>query len=396
MSTETERTGRRRPWRVTLLALAGTALLTGLDAALLRLGLPAPVPGVVLADAHGPIMVYGFLGGVICLERAVALRAVLPRSEWGYAAPAACALGAALLLAGAAGAPIPARALAGGAWCAALLVLTAMYLAMLRAQRSPALLVQLLAALSCLGGAALWARGLTVPQVFPWWAAFLVLTICGERLDLARLSVGAGPERRVLAESAVLFVALPIALLVPALGYPLLGLALAALICDLAVHDVARRTLRRPGAPRLMAVCMLGGYAWALAAATSWVIGGPAADGYRYDFTVHAITLGFVVSMVLAHAPIIVPAIVHRPLPFHPVLWAVWGVLQGGLLVRVLAGARDAAGAWRFGGAIGVTALAALPVCLVTLIVAGTRRHAHDRARRSPGPRTGAGTGGSR
>lgn len=64
--------------RIRLVALAGAmaAALAGLDAALLRLGIAAPVPSETLAAAHGILMVYGFLGTAIALERAVALRFV--------------------------------------------------------------------------------------------------------------------------------------------------------------------------------------------------------------------------------------------------------------------------------------------------------------------------------
>ena len=57
-----------------LLILAFSALLAGLWAGLLRLGLALPSLGVIPAGAHGPLMVAGFLGTLIALERAVALR----------------------------------------------------------------------------------------------------------------------------------------------------------------------------------------------------------------------------------------------------------------------------------------------------------------------------------
>nr|BFE78121.1 hypothetical protein GCM10020093_007220 [Planobispora longispora] len=55
--------------------------------------IPAPV---AFTEQHGPLMALGFLGTLISLERAVALR-----SRWGYAAPALSALGAVALAAGA-------------------------------------------------------------------------------------------------------------------------------------------------------------------------------------------------------------------------------------------------------------------------------------------------------
>ena len=55
-----------------LLIPGGLALLAGLDAALTLSGARAGSPR--LADLHGPLMVLAFLGTVIALERAVALR----------------------------------------------------------------------------------------------------------------------------------------------------------------------------------------------------------------------------------------------------------------------------------------------------------------------------------
>lgn len=373
--------------RLTLLVLAAVSVVAGLDAALLRLGAAAPVRSESLASSHGVLMVFGFLGTAIALERAVALQAGPRRARWAYVAPAACGVGALALLAQAAGLPVPAgRALAGAAWLVAMAVFAAIYLAVWRRQQSFAVLVQLLGALAGLGGVALWVRGLEAAEIVPWWAALLVLTIIGERLELARIAfMAAATEPRILAESCLVVVALVAVLVDPAWGYPLLGLALGALAVDVAVHDVAWRTVRVPGLTRLMAACMLAGYAWAVVAALVWIVGGPALSGYRYDTVVHALTIGFVLSMVVAHAPVIVPAIARRPLPYHPAMWAVAALLHAGLLVRVLAASRSADDAWRFGGALSVAALLAFLVTTVTL-VATARPAAHAAPGTAPRP----------
>ena len=98
MSTVTiAATGERtRPLRVALIALAGVSLLTGLNAGLLRLGVWAPVASDRSADLHGPVMVLGFMGTLISLERAQALRNPL-----AYLAPGLLGVGSLALLAGA-------------------------------------------------------------------------------------------------------------------------------------------------------------------------------------------------------------------------------------------------------------------------------------------------------
>jgi hypothetical protein len=65
--------GSRPSLRVAVVAVGMTALLAGLWAGLLRLGWPWPILRSTLPVQHGPLMVSGFLGTLIRLERAVAL-----------------------------------------------------------------------------------------------------------------------------------------------------------------------------------------------------------------------------------------------------------------------------------------------------------------------------------
>ncbi len=363
--------------RLLLLALGGAAMLAGLDAALLRLGAAAPVRSVPLASVHGVLMVYGFLGTVITLERAVALRSGGSRRDsWAYLAPAACAAGTVLLLAQVAGLPVPGgRLVPGLAWILGLGAFVAVYVAIWRRQAAAAVLVQALGAVCGLAGIALWTRGLDVATIVPWWACLLVLTVLGERLELARLAfLARGTETRVVAEVCAVLVALVATLLSPTWGYPALGLTLGILVVDIAVHDVARRTVRAPGLTRLMAVSMLAGYAWVVVAALIWILGGPALSGYRYDIVIHALTIGFALSMVMAHAPVVVPAIVRRPLPYHPVMWVVLALLHGGLAVRALGPSHAAEGAWRLGGTVSVVAVLAVLGTVVARTSVGLRQ----------------------
>ncbi|WP_188042949.1 hypothetical protein [Changpingibacter yushuensis] len=359
--------------RLIFLLFAAVSVLSGLNAALLRLGLPAPVESDSLASAHGILMVYGFLGTAITLERAVALQAEKSR-PWAYGAPAASGLAAALLIASIAGVDVPGgRVLPGGAWLASMAFFTAIYWAVWRRQASYAVLVQALGAIIGLGGVAMWARGFEVAIIVPWWVMFLVLTIIGERLELARISFASGTtEQRVLAESTALTLMLVATLVSPTVGYPLLGIALAVLLIDVGLHDAARHLIRSTGLPRLSAACMILAYVWGLVSAGVWIVSGPVWAGFQYDAAVHSLTIGFALSMVIAHAPVIIPAIVRRPLPYHPAMWAVAGLLHAGLLIRVIAGAREATVPWQFGGALSVCAVLAFLVLAVSLV--GARR----------------------
>ncbi|MBP6997931.1 MAG: hypothetical protein KBB39_17490, partial [Phycicoccus sp.] len=60
--------------RLALLLLGGASMLLGLSGALMLLGLPAPITTERLLEVHGQLMIVGFLGTLIALERAIALR----------------------------------------------------------------------------------------------------------------------------------------------------------------------------------------------------------------------------------------------------------------------------------------------------------------------------------
>lgn len=337
----------RTALRAALLVPAGVALLAGIDAALILLDLPAPVTTARLPEVHGMVMVLGFLGTLIALERAVALG----RAP-GYAAPALLGAGCLLVLS-----PLP-LTLGRSALLAGTAALVALYVPLWRRQGDDAVLVQGLGAVAATGGAVLWLGGAPVSTLLPWLVGFVVLTIAGERLELARIGMGAGAGPALVALASALLAAIVAALLWPVAGTALLGIVLIGLTCWLATHDIARRTVRATALPRYTAWCLLAGYAWLAVAGAVWLVGGPAVDGVRYDAVIHATFLGFAISMVMAHAPVILPAVLRRPLPYHPALYVPVGLLHGSLAVRLWVGdALDSQAAWVIGGVLNIVAL---------------------------------------
>ena len=333
--------------RLPVLVPGGVALLAGLDAALMLLGLPAPVSAARLPDVHGMLLVLGFVGTLISLERAVALG-----HRAGYLAPGLLGAGAVLLVSPA---PMP---LARAALLTGTVALVGVYVPLWRRQRDDAVLVQGLGAVLATGAATLWLADVAVPTLLPWLVGFVVLTIAGERLELARIAMGPGAGRTLVLLSAALVVTVTASLLWPALGTPTVGLGMVVLVAWLATHDVARRTVRSRGQVRFMAASMLAAYFWLAVAGAVWVVGGPAADDVRYDAVVHAVFLGFTLSMVMAHAPVILPAVLRRPMPYHPVMLVPAAVLHASLALRLWVG--DALGvplAWQVGGALNIASL---------------------------------------
>ena len=163
------------------------ALLTGLWAGLARLGWDVPLPRPGFSSLHGPLMVSGFLGTLISLERAVALG-----RPWAYAAPLLTGLGGVGLIVGA---PLLAAQLS---MLAGSIGLVAIFAAIIR--RHPALYTFTMGGGSLVWalGNLLWCLGWPVFLVVFWWAAFLVVTIAGERLEGHRrdeLRAGGGQHR---------------------------------------------------------------------------------------------------------------------------------------------------------------------------------------------------------
>lgn len=335
--------------RLPLLALGLIALVLGLSGGLARLGLGAPVPAA--AGAHGPLMLLGFFGVLIALERAVAFGAL-----WGYGVPLLEGAGSAALLLGG---PAPALFAASAA---GLLALTTWLWAR---QPEPHAALLVAGAASQLLGSLGWALGLAFSAVLPAWLGFLVLTIAAERLELSRLRPR-GPAAQAsfwllawacaLGCGAALFEA-PWAL--PLLGASLLGLAVWLLR-----HDIARHTVRTQGLTRYVAICLLSGYAWLALAGALIARHGLPAGSFVYDAALHALLLGFVFAMVFGHAPLIGPALLRIRLPFHPSQYLPLVLLHTSLALR-LAGDAAQEQALRQAGAWGSVAAIALFIALL-------------------------------
>lgn len=319
---------RRIPSRALLLVPGGFALLAGLDAALLLLGLPAPFKTTRLAEVHGVLLVLGFVGTVIALERAVAAH-----RWWAYLGPAFLGAAAVLLV------TRTPRNLGGVLLVAGSAVLVAVYASLWRRSADSAILVQVAGAVLATGAALLWLGGVPVPDLLPWLSGFLILTIVGERLELARLTMAGTPAEGTLIVLAAAMVAGTVAaLLWPAPGYPLLGATLLATALWLYWFDVARHTVRATGLTRYIAVCLLAGYVWLLVPALTWLLTGQIRSGAGYDAVVHAVMLGFVLSMIMAHAPVILPAVLRRPLPYTGLMYGPLALLHLSLLLRLAVG----------------------------------------------------------
>jgi hypothetical protein len=317
----------RRLGRLVLVFLGMLSLLAGIWGGLIRLPLNLPLPSqnANWITLHGPLMVCGFLGTVICLERAVGLGKL-----WTYVAPALTGVGALWLILGRLGSPPLLLIAAGSA------VFTLATFRVVQLQRALFTWVMALAAVVWLAGNCLWAAGQQINQVVPWWIGFLALTTVGERFDLSRFQKPSRWSAPLLHVALGLFLAgVVLSAFRTIAGERLTGMGLVAVAAWLGRFDIARRNVRQPGLSRFMALCLLVGYVWLALAGVLMVCFSPLESGLHYDAVLHSFFLGFVFSMIFGHAPVIFPAVLHVPPAFRLRFYLHAFLLHVALAVRV-------------------------------------------------------------
>ncbi len=330
---------------IPFLALAILALLLALWAGLLRLGWSLPsFPNLALA--HGPLMISGFLGILIPLERAVAIR-----QRRMFAAPLASALGWVSLL----------FAPTFGAILMTIGSLITFFILIVMVRREPAIhtVTMAVGALAWLVGNFFWMSGFPIFQLVQWWMCFLILTIGGERLELSRVLHPAPQQIRIFSILAIALLAGTILSMVNAnYGARLSGLAMLALSLWFLKNDLAARNIRHTiPLTRYIAYCLLSGFVWLGIGGTLQLIYGATLAGPLYDAVLHTIFVGFVMSMIFGHATIIFPAILGVPINFYPAFYGHLALLHLSLLLRVTGDLTNQVDVRKWGGILNEVAI---------------------------------------
>lgn len=367
------------PWfRGAFLVLSGLCLVGALWGGLVRLGwgdfspLIGGLPGI-----HGPLIVCGFLGTFFGLERAIAVKNPL-----AYLGPIMTAAGAIILVAWPSSPVGPRLAVSGSA---AFFILC---LSIALQKRTLYAFFTFLGSIQWLMGNVMWLLGWPVYNVTLWWMSFVMLTTAGERLELSRMAhLSTGPWIILMGGlGAVFFGHILVAIghmggseeamdvvmdaivdprIIPGMRVAGVGLAVSSLW--FIIYDSARKSLGRSGLSGYIAYCMVSSYVWlAVSGAFSWIYAG-LVSGATYDAFVHVFFLGFLMSMVMGHAPVLVPAMLGLYLNMRRHWYLGPVLLHLSLLMRV---AGDI-GPWTFlrkwGGILNSVAIAG---CLLTLFYA--------------------------
>lgn len=351
-------------YRIPMLVAGFICLAFGIASGLLRLGWNFPLPSANLASFHGPLMVCGFLGTVISLERAVAIG-----RRWVYVGPISAALGGLALIIG-----LP--------WHVGMILLTLSSVILsiataliLARQHALFNLILLLGCLSWFLGNLLWLVGFGIPQVAPLWVGFLVLTIAGERLELSRfLPPSLNSKIAFMLIVALFLIGTVSATLSNNLNVQIVSAALLALAMWLLRQDVARHTIKQKGLTRFIAVCLISGYVWLIVGSLVGLLSPHLIPSSSYDAFLHAIFVGFVFSMIFGHAPIIFPAVARVKVPYHPTFYLPLIVLHVSLIVRIAGDLLQNQHSRSIGGALNAIALLLFLLSTVSTVIRSKRQ----------------------
>lgn len=325
--------------RLPFLAFGMAALLLAIYGGLIRIGWSLPNFQLLLAPFHAPLMVPGFLGTLISLERAVALG-----KSWGYAAPLFSGLGSLFLILGL---NITAASIF---ICISSLIFVIVSYTLYKKQPAIFTILMGIGTILLLVGNFLWLIKWPVYKIILWWIGMPLLTIVGERLELTRIKrIPTAANTLLLCNSLLYLTGTIISIFYHDISKTIAGIAMVIFAYWLLQYDIAKQTIRQPGLPRFIAIALITGYIWLGISGIIAVLPQPLISGEIYDAFLHTFFIGFTFSMIFGHAPVIFPAILGTQINFKNSFYLHLFLLHASLLLRF---ASDIIG-WHYGRKIG-------------------------------------------
>lgn len=341
------------------------ALLAGMGSGLARLGWQMDSLSSNWMLVHGPLMIGGFLGTLLCMERAVALASRYP---WAIAVPVINALGAFALLI------LPHAILAKPLLTAGSMGLLILFGLMLRLHPSKDVLVMALGAVCWVIGNVLWLVGNPIYQVVHLWIAFLIMTIVGERLELSRVRrLTARSEQLFILSVGVYLIGVSITIFNLDIGIRLLGVGSILMALWLLRYDIARRTILQTGLTRYIAACLLSGYVWLAFAGLMAIWKGAIYASFDYSLILHAFLLGFVFSMIFGHMPIILPALTNLEIVYTPLFYGHLVLLHMTLIIRTTGNLLQSVPLRQWGGLLNVATILLFMLVTIATVIRSNR-----------------------
>ena len=345
------------------------ALVAGVFRLLALQGMVAQPPLATVFPFHGEIMVFGFLAVLITTERYLGSLA-FKLNPIVHGMPFLVALGAVLKVVG---------ELAGvdlmntvGSILLAVGIAIYIYLLLAVSRQSAQPLpfrFMVLAALFLLMGNLFSLRGSPVGNInfTLFLLGFPILTILGERVELSRFLAPAVYRRGEWGLWAALMAFLLLLVqdgrLLVALWAVLMALATLPLMgSELALVRVGQTSPQK--LHRYLGQHLLLAYSWFFLGLVLVIVWAAVRGGSAlYDASVHSLAVGFVGTMILAHAPVIAPAILPRTIAQEKLNLLPLELLTVGNLLRVGGYVLKGAGL-PLGGVVGVSGLFILAALL--------------------------------
>jgi len=297
----------------TVLPLVLLSLILGILAGLFRMGWILPVSEVIMQ--HGAIMIGSFLGTLIILERVVALK-----QNWMYGIPIISGISIFLFW-------FNQDQLAMIFISVGSLGLIYIYYFLIIKYKEIYYYIMGIGAIGWMVGNIILIINPLYPAAIPWWMAFILFTIVGERMELNKFLPKKKYKTPLLFASIIIYT---IGLIIPdthnlSIGESLSGAGLILIAFWLFKYDIARKTVKTHGIHRYTGSLLLTGYAWLLLTGIMLLLGWNAP--LAYDAVLHSFFLGFTFFMIFAHAPIIFPGVAGLSFrPYHPTLY-IWTIL---------------------------------------------------------------------
>lgn len=306
-----------------LLPLVLLGLVMGIAGGWIRLGNPV-IPVAEAGINHGLLMVGGFLGTLISIERAM----VMNKKIW-LVIPFLSGLSNLFFLIGMQSVGL--LLLLSGSLGLGLI----MHFQSVKHPHFHTFLLYAGAVFWFIGNFLVWKSGL-IATGSTWWMGFLLFTIVGERLELSQfLPVPSWSKKALGGLLGVFF----IGLLFPfhGLGNEILGAAVLLISAWLLTFDMAKVAAKKKEQFRYIGIGLRIGYLWLGVQGLILLL--MESHPLFYDLVLHTFFLGFTFSMIWAHAPIIFPTIFGiRHTPYHSILWGPWTLFQVTLFGRIAFG----------------------------------------------------------
>lgn len=345
--------------RTALLGASLLILIVGVLGGIARLASGVPAPDGAIAE-HGVIVALGAFGTIVSLVRLVQARAA-----WSVAGPVASVGACVALVAGAPHVLVATLVLVAG------VILAAMIVQIVRSTRRTFATDHMLAgALAWVGAALVWLVRADAAILITWLAGFLLLTIAGERMHLGKLIFKRTARRDARMLLAGCSLALVCSLWLSRVGMIAFGIVAASYAVWLFRMDPSRR-MRRDAASRFMSNGVLAALAWLLAAGALWIVAGLRGD--LGDAAIHVFMLGFVASMIVAHAPTVLGAVTGLRLGHHVSLYLHAALLHAGVAVRTVGDVTGAASVLRAGSDLTAAAVILFAIATAASVARAAR-----------------------